>query len=198
MPYVTEEIWSGTGDVRSHIGDAEASELLMTAAYPAPTESWHDEAAEREMGLVLDIVRAVRNLRRERNIDAGRWLETYVVADAAIARHALAIETLARVRPLHFVSDRADAPSESVASAILSEAQVILPMAGLFDVDAERAKLEKDREQARGEVQRLEAQLGNEKFLSGAKPEVVQGARDRLEAAKSRLAGVESRLAELG
>ncbi len=198
MPYVTEEIWSGTGDVRSHIAESGAPELIMLSEYPPAGGSWQDDEAEREMSLVLDIVRAVRNLRRERNIDAGRWLETYVVADASIARHAPAIETLARVRPLHFVSDRADAPSESVASAILAEAQVILPMAGLFDVEAERAKLEKDREQAQGEVGRLEAQLANEKFVNGAKPEVVQGARDRLEAAKSRLAGVQSRLAELG
>jgi valyl-tRNA synthetase len=198
MPYVTEEIWSGTGDVRSVIADESASEMIMTASYPAATEVWQDDAAEREMNIVLDVVRSVRNLRRERNIDAGRWLEAYVVSDASLARHAPAIETLARVRPLHFVADRADAPSESVATAILSEAQVILPMAGLFDAGAERSKLGKDREQAQGEIGRLQAQLANEKFVNGAKPEVVQGARDRLEAARSRLAGLESRLTELG
>jgi valyl-tRNA synthetase len=196
MPYVTEEIWSGSGDVRSVIAEEGAPALLMKAAYPT-SEAWLDEAAEREMNVVLDVVRSVRNLRRERNIDAGRWLEAFVVADPSITRHAPAIETLARVRPLHFVADRADAPSESVASAILSEAQVILPMAGLFDAGAERAKLGKDREQAQGEIGRLEAQLSNEKFLSGARPDVVQGARDRLEAARSRLAGIEARLAEL-
>jgi valyl-tRNA synthetase len=121
-----------------------------------------------------------------------------VVADASIARHAPAIETLARVRPLHFVADRTGAPSESVASAILSDAQVILPMAGLFDAGAERSKLEKDREQAQAEIGRLEAQLANEKFVNGAKPEVVESVRERLEAAKSRLAGIAARLAELG
>ena len=150
------------------------------------------------MNLVLDIVRSVRNLRRERDIDAGRWLEAYVVAEASIARHAPAIEALARVRPLHFVTGRADAPSESVASAVLAEAQVILPMAGLFDAGAERAKLDKDRAQAEADVQRLQSQLANEKFVSSAPAAVVEQARERLEAAKSRLAGVASRLAELG
>ena len=198
MPYVTEEIWSGTGDVRSHIARMDAPDMIMTAPFPVANASWQDDEAEREMGLVLDIVRAVRNLRRERNIDAGRWLEAYVVADASMARHAPAIETLARVRPLHLVSQRFEAPGDSVASAILADAQVILPMAGLFDAGAERAKLEKDREQAQGEIGRLEAQLSNPKFINGARPDVVQGARDRLDAAKSRLAGVEARLAELG
>jgi valyl-tRNA synthetase len=198
MPYVTEEIWSGSGDLRSHVVSPGEPEMVMIATYPTVGEAWHDEEAEREMSLVLEIVRAVRNLRRERNIDAGRWLEAYVVADSALARHIPAIEALARARPLRLVSDRREAPSESVASAILPEAQVILPMAGLFDADAERGKLEKDLAQARADVQRLEAQLANEKFVGSAPAAVVEQARERLESARSRLAGVEARLAELG
>jgi valyl-tRNA synthetase len=98
---------------------------------------------------------------------------------------------------LRFVSERGDAPVESVASAILPEAQVILPMAGLFDADAERAKLDKDLAQARADVARLEDQLANEKFTSSAPPAVVAQARERLGAAQSQLAGLQSRLAEL-
>jgi valyl-tRNA synthetase len=198
MPYVTEEIWTGSGDLRSHLAASEEPDLVMTARYPSVSEAWQDEEAEREMSLVLEIVRAVRNLRRERNIDAGRWLEAYVVADGTIARHAPSIEALARVRPLRLVSDRSQAPGESVASAILSEAQVILPMAGLFDLDVERAKLERDLLQARADVQRLHGQLANQRFVSSAPAAVVEQARERLEAANSRLAGVEARLAELG
>jgi valyl-tRNA synthetase len=197
MPYVTEEIWSGSGDLRGHL-ESPGSELLIKAAYPRSDDAWRDEAAEREMSLVLDIVRSVRNLRRERGIDAARWLEAFVVSEASLARHAPAIETLARVRPLHIVTQRNEAPSDSVAAAILAEAQVILPLSGLFDAGAERTKLAKDRDQAQKQVDQLEAQLSNEKFVSGAKPEVVQGARERLEAARSRLGGIDARLAELG
>ncbi|HEU0075299.1 MAG TPA: valine--tRNA ligase [Dehalococcoidia bacterium] len=197
MPYVTEEIWSGSGELKRHLPD-DAGGMVMKARYPGQTEVWQDEAAEREMTLVLDIVRAVRNIRRERGIDAGRWLETYVVADASLAKHAPAIEALARVRPLKIVSQRGDAPAEPGATAILAEAQVVVPLTGLFDVAAERAKLEKERVQQRGQVEGLEKQLSNEKFLSGARPEIVEGARQRLEDARSRLAGIEARLAELG
>ncbi len=196
MPYVTEEIWSGSGQLRQHLSEAAGS-MVMTARYPSATDTWRDEDAEREMTLVLDIVRAVRNVRRERGIDAGRWLETYVVAEAALSKHAPAIEILARVRPLHIVSRRKDAPADSVATAILADAQVVVPLTGLFDVEAERVKLEKEGDQARGQVEGLEKQLSNQKFLAGARPEVVDGARQRLEDARSRLAGIEARLAEL-
>jgi valyl-tRNA synthetase len=164
MPYVTEEIWSGSGELKRHLPE-DAGSMVMRARYPAQTETWRDEDAEREMPLVLDIVRAVRNIRRERGIDAGRWLETYVVADASLAKHRPAIETLARVRPLNIVSQRGDAPAESVATAILAEAQVVVPLTGLFDVGAERTKLEKERDQQRGQVEGLEKQLSYEKFL---------------------------------
>jgi valyl-tRNA synthetase len=197
MPYVTEEIWSGSGDLRRHLDGAD-SDLLIRAAYPEARESWLDEEAEREMGLVLDVVRSVRNLRRERGLDAARWLEAYVVADAALAKHRGAIEALARLRPLHIVGARADAPAEGVATAILAEAQVILPLAGAVDVVAERANIEKQIGQAQADVQRLEAQLSNERFTSSAPEKVVAEARERLEAARSRLAGLQSRLRELG
>jgi valyl-tRNA synthetase len=197
MPYVTEEIWSGSGALKAHLAQATTG-LLIKADYPAPGQAWRDEDAEREMSLVLDIVRAVRNIRRERGLDASRWLEAYVVADASIAKHAPAIEALARVRPVHIVAHQSHAPSESVATAILADAQVVLPLTGLIDRDAERAKLEKEREQARGQVEALERQLRNDKFLSGARAEIIDGARQRLDDAHSRLTGIEARLAELG
>ncbi len=182
MPYVTEEIWSGTGNVRSHLPEADA-EMIMLAAYPQPSEVWRDDAAEREMALVLDIVRSVRNLRRERHIDAGRWIETYVLMGAAMSRHTAAIENLARVRPLHIIAERGEAPAEGVATAVLDGAQVILPLAGLFDFTAERANLEKQRAQAQAAVTSSQAQLSNERFTANAPAEVVAAARERLEAA---------------
>src|SRR5205814_513574 len=143
-----------------------------------------------------DVVRAVRNLRSERKIDAGRWLEAYVVADSGLAKHAPAIEQLARVRPLHIVFDRSEAPSDSVATAVLDGATVVLPMAGLFDSTAERANLEKQRDQAKKLVDDLERKLSSD-FASKAPPHIVTGERERLEAAKTRLAGIEARLKEL-
>ena len=197
MPYVTEEIWSGSGDLRSHLPEDAAASLIV-ATYPRPAQVWRDEAAERELGAVMSVVRAVRNLRRERGIDAGRRLEAYVVGDETLQRHVATIEALARVGPLHIVAERSAAPADSVATAVLDDAQVILPIASLFDFAAERENLEKQRAQASADVERLEKQLANESFTARAPAAVVEEARERLAAAASRLAGVEARLAELG
>jgi valyl-tRNA synthetase len=146
----------------------------------------------------MDVVRAVRNLRRERGIDAGRWLEAYVVGSDSLRRHAPAIEALARVRPLHIVATPAEVPPEDVATAVLDNAQVILPIAGLFDFAAERANLEKQRDEAARAVAAAESKLANESFTSRAPAAVVEAERERLEAAQARLAGIEARLHELG
>jgi valyl-tRNA synthetase len=197
MPYVTEEIWSGSGALREHLEDVREA-LLMVADYPSTAGTWRDEAAEAEMGAVMDIVRAVRNLRRERNIDASRWIEAYVVSRDDLTAHLPTIEQLARVRPLRLAASAGDAPSEGVASAVLDRATVVVPLAGLFDAGTERANLQKQVDQAQAEVSRLQAQLANESFTGRAPANVVQDARDRLAAAQSRLEVAERRLGELG
>jgi valyl-tRNA synthetase len=196
MPYVTEEIWSGTGALRDHLPSEPARHLII-ATYPQHDPAWLDEDAERELETVTDVIRAIRNLRRERGIDAARWIEAYVVGGPPIRRHAPAIEQMARVRPLKIVDYIEQAPSQRVASAVLTGAQVVLPLAGLFDFAAERANLEKQRAQTRSEVDRIRAQLENEGFRSRAPAAVVEDVRGRLEAAEARLLGIEQRLREL-
>jgi valyl-tRNA synthetase len=197
VPYVTDEIWSGSGALREHLESTDAPSI-MVAAYPEHSGAWVDEAAESELGTVMDIVRAIRNLRRERNIDAGRWIEAFVATNDDLSHHLPAIETLARVRPLRLVAAAREAPSEAVATAVLDRATVVIPLAGIFDASAERSNLEKQRDQARAEAERLRSQLSNESFTSRAPENIVQDARDRLTAAESRLAGAEQRLRELG
>lgn len=196
MPYVTEEIWSGAGDVRSHLPELDVDSIML-ASYPAVTDVWRDEAAEKELKTVRDVVVAIRNIRAERRIDT-RWLEAYVVGDDTLRTHAPAIEQLARVRPLHIVAGREEAPSESVATAVLDGAVVVLPMTGLFDVAAERAKVEKELEEVRALVANLERQLDNKGFTDRAPAKVVEDTRARLAAARKRLEDLQQRLTELG
>jgi valyl-tRNA synthetase len=146
IPYVTEEIWSGSGALREHLEGPDAPSIMI-AAYPRHSGAWLDEVAEAEMATVLDIVRSIRNLRRERNIDAGRWIEAFVASDSDLSRHVPAMEALARVRPLRLVRTTGEAPSEGVATAVLDRASVIVPLAGLVDVAEERSNLEKQRSQ---------------------------------------------------
>ena len=197
MPFVTEEIWQRLIAVRPDPGDAVA---LIVARYPRPGGGRIDDEAERSLAAIQDFVRAIRNIRSEKHVDAGRWVETYVVAaDAAEAARASAgaIEVLARARPLHVVETADQVPAEGVVTSVLPVGRVVLPMAGLFDSDAERARLRTQIEQRRADVERLGGKLANEQFVSRAPAVVVQQERDRLEIARGQLEGLEQSLAEI-
>ena len=226
MPFVTEEIWQRLNAVRP---DPDGAIALMVAAYPQPAASEalaqpgdtaarlvasniatgasrpqpsrKDAEAERQLGAVQEFVRAIRNVRAEKRVDAGRWVECYIVGgDAEETARSLApsIEALARVRPLHVVASPADAPTEGVVTSVLAVGQVVLPMAGLFDLAAERERLQKQIAEAEAEVARQESKLANESFTSKAPEAVVAKERERLDTARGRLDGLRASLAEMG
>ncbi|MDP6604770.1 MAG: valine--tRNA ligase [Dehalococcoidia bacterium] len=198
MPYVSEEIWQRLTAVRP---DPDGAPALIVARFPEADSTLEDPETERELEAVQDFVRAVRNIRAEKQVDAGHWVEAYVVADgvAETARSlAPAIEALARVRPLHIVDAAADAPSEESVTSVLPVGRVVLPMAGLFDLDTERERLGKQIEEAKADVARIEGKLANEQFVARAPEAVVQTERDRLATARGRLEGLEQSLTEIG
>ena len=198
MPFVTEELWQRLTPLRADAA-GEPSQLIV-ARYPVADADRFDEEAERELAAVQDFVRAIRNVRAERRVDAGRWVEAYIVgAEAAEAARgtAEALGQLARVRPLHVVDTPAEAPADGVVTSVLPVGRVVLPMAGLFDLDAERTRLQKQIDDATNEVRRLEGKLGNEQFRTRAPAEVVAKEEERLVTAGGRLRGLEESLAEI-
>jgi len=198
MPFVTEEIWQRLAAIAP---DADGTEALIVARYPTSEASRIDEEAEAQFEAVQEFVRAIRNIRAEKRVDAGRWVEAYVIGgDATKTTIALqaAVEQLARVRPLHVVATPSEAPTEGVVTSVLAVGQVALPMAGLFDLDAERERIGKQIAEAEGDVTGLEKKLSNEQFTARAPADVVQRERDRLETVQSRLAGLRQSLEEMG
>ncbi|MBX7111067.1 MAG: valine--tRNA ligase [Dehalococcoidia bacterium] len=198
MPFVTEEIWQRLVTVRP---DPAGASALIVAAYPQADPARLDDEAEHTFAALQDFVRGIRNVRAEKRVEAARWVEAYLVgAEAAAAARAAApaIEALARVRPLHIVDTPEQAPTDGVVTAVLPVGRVVLPMAGLFDLDAERARLQKQIAEAEGEVTRLEAKLGNEQFTARAPEQVVAKERERLATARTRLDGLRQSLAEVG
>jgi valyl-tRNA synthetase len=197
MPFVTEEVWQ---HLKPHLPSPEA-EALIVAPWPRADERWYDSEAEGQAGLVLDVIRAIRNIRAERGVEPARFVEAYVVAAPASRVAAEAsrpvIEALARARPLHIVDGASAAPREEAVAVILQGAEVVLPLAGLLDVDAERARLRGQADQAESEVQRLTAKLANEQFRSRAPQEVVAKEEGKLASARARLEGLQARLREL-
>jgi valyl-tRNA synthetase len=196
MPFVTEEIWQALVQKIDGIDD----EALIVAAFPHGASGYRDEAAEREMETLIDVVRAIRNIRAEKKVEPARQIEAYVAADGArgvIEAGAPYIETLARVKPLHIVASTADAPREQVATAVLEGVTAVVPLAGLFDVEAERARLQKQIADAEAEAGRIESKLANEQFRSKAPEKIIATEQERLAAVQARLDGLRASVAEL-
>jgi len=197
MPFVTEEIWQSLVRKIDGIDD----DALIVAAYPRGESGYSDAAAEREMALLIDVVRAIRNIRAEKKVEPARFIEAYVAADGArptLEAGAPYIETLARVRPLRIVGTPEEAPRDQVATAVLEGVTAVVPLAGLFDVAAERARLEKQVSDAEAEAARIEAKLGNEQFRAKAPERIIATEEERLAAVRTRLEGLRASIAELG
>jgi len=196
MPFITEEIWQ---NVKPHVG-RDLGESIMVAPYPAADASRLDDEAEKQMSVVIDIVRAIRNTRAELQVEPSKWVEALVVAGdmkSAIESQAQAIEALARARPLTIAGESTNRPDKA-KTMVLHGAEVVLPMAGMIDAAAEAARLNREIADAQDNIARLEARLADASFLSKAPPQVVDRERGRLADQSDRLAKLQERLAELG
>ncbi len=178
MPFITEEIWSRVGPRAGRPGD-----MLMTQPFPEPASSAPDPAIEREMRWVMDFILGIRQIRGEMDIAPSTRFDV-LLQDAAAddllryRRNAACIERLASVG-----SARALAPGEAApqsATALLGEMKILVPMAGLIDVESELARLAKRRQKVEQDLARSEAKLGNQRFVANAPAEVVEQEQDRV------------------
>jgi valyl-tRNA synthetase len=196
MPFITEEIWQNVRPLLS----GDVAESIMIATYPTADASRIDDDVEKRMAIVTDIVRAIRNTRSELHVEPAKWIEATIAATAdtkqAIAAQAQAIEILARARPLT-IADTNCARPDKAKTIVLNGAEVILPMSGLVDMDAEKARLTKEIDSCKNDIARLETRLADEKFISKAPAQVIGKERDKLSALKEKLATLNERLAAL-
>ncbi len=177
MPFVTEELWAVTG---IH------AQLLALDQWPS-LEGLADDKAEAEIGWVIDLVNAIRSVRAEMNMNAviplvlaGASMETQARAE----RWAEFIERLARVSE---ISSAPSAPPGSVQLLVRGEVAA-LPLKGVIDLAAERARLAKELQKADADIKRVDAKLANEKFVANAPEEIVEEEKEKREEAVARKA----------
>jgi valyl-tRNA synthetase len=197
MPFVTEELWQ---HLRRHVNGDDAAALIV-APYPTGASRYREPEAEAAMTTLIDVIRAIRNIRAEKKVEPAKYIEAYVAADGArgvVDAGTPYIEALARVRPLRIVRDVGEAPREGVAKAVLEGATAVVPLAGLFDLDAERSRLSKQIAEAEADLARIDAKLNNDAFRSKAPPQIVATEVGRRAAAQARLDALRASLAELG
>jgi len=190
MPFVTEELWAVTG---------KHDALLALDKWPA-LSGLADDKAEAEIGWVIDLVTAIRSVRAEMNITAaiplvlaGASAESKVRAE----RWAEFIKRLARVSD---ISSAAAAPKGSVQLVVRGEVAA-LPLKGVIDLAAERARLAKEMQKADADIARVDAKLGNANFVARAPEEVVEEEQEKREEAlgrKTKIAEALERLKDAG
>jgi valyl-tRNA synthetase len=172
MPFITEELWQRL----PHRGDS-----IMVAPYPRARRSDVDADAEREMAVVMEAVTAVRNIRGEMRIAPGVVLEATVRAGAdhagLLGDHAPLVEALARAR---LTVDPGAARPPASALAVVGPTEIYVGLAGVVDLSAERARLEKELKRAGDAVAFIDSKLARPDFVERAPAAVVDKERERL------------------
>jgi valyl-tRNA synthetase len=192
MPFISEELWSVTaehGPQRHH--------MLALDAWPAH-DGLDDEVAEAEIGWVIDLITAIRSVRVEMNIPAATMLPLVLAGaspqTAIRARHwSEFIQRLARIADISF----ADVPPQGAVQLVVRGDVAALPLKGVIDLDAERARLAKEMAKCDADIARVDAKLNNPNFVSRAPEEVVEEEKEKREEALARKAKIAEALQRL-
>jgi len=198
MPFITEELWAQLAGE----GAPRAEPTLIGAAWPDLPDAFIAPAAEAEIGWLVDLVTEIRALRAEMNLaPSAKPPLTFVAPDAAtadrIARHRDLILTLARVSEV----GSADAAPAGAVTIVSGGATAALSLAGIIDLAAERARLQKEIAAFDSDIGHVNKKLGNPNFVARAAPEVVDEQREKLaeaEAGKAKLLAALARLDAVG
>ncbi|MBX9457334.1 MAG: valine--tRNA ligase [Rhizobium sp.] len=187
MPFMTEELWEHTAD---------RDTLLCHADWPAAGLA--DKAAADEINWLIELVTGLRSARSEMNVPPGATAPLVIVGANATTRerserHEGAIKRLARVESIAF----AESAPKGAAQVVVGEATACLPLGTLIDLAAEKSRLAKSRDKAKSEIERIDAKLGNEKFVANAKPDVVEAEREKRAELVQQLASLDAALARL-
>jgi valyl-tRNA synthetase len=191
MPYVTEELWDQFGYGPEH--------SLIRAEWPQAFDVPGASEARAELDWLVRLVGEVRAVRAEMNVPPSQK-GAILLKDASaetLARGARWMEAIGRLARASSFGPLQGVMPKGAAQAVLGEATIVLPLAGLIDLDAERARLGRERAKAADEAGKVLKKLGNPDFVSRAKEEVVAENRERLATAEAEIARLDAALARI-
>ncbi|MDO6673793.1 valine--tRNA ligase [Cobetia amphilecti] len=192
MPFISEEIWQR---IAPHAGKPVEGESIMSQAWPQAEADRIDEQAIRDIEWLKGIIIAIRNVRGELNLSPAKPLEVFLQNGAAgdaerLEANRLFLSKLARLESITFLAAGDEAPMSAIQR--VGELEVLVPMAGLIDKEAELKRIDKEHEKQQKVITGLENKLGNEKFVGRAPADVVEKERAKLADAQAELALLES------
>ncbi|PTS85664.1 valine--tRNA ligase [Pseudomonas sp. HMWF032] len=185
MPFITEEIWQR---IKPQAG--VSGETIMLQAWPVANESRIDAAAEGDIEWVKQLMLGLRQIRGEMKISMAKRIDI-ILANASdedrrrLTDNAPLLNKLAKLESVRVLEAGEEAPMS--ATALVGDMQVLVPMAGLIDKDAELARLDKEIARLSGEVQRVGGKLANEGFVAKAPADVLDKERAKLAEAEQAL-----------
>ncbi|SFE49732.1 valyl-tRNA synthetase [Paenibacillus algorifonticola] len=191
MPYISEEIWQ-------HL--PHEGESITLAAWPEYDAALEAPEAVKEMELLMDIIRSVRNVRAEVNVPMSKKIELMIKptseAEAVIlTRNEEFVRRFCGTSKLE-TGLGLSAPDKAMSS-IVTGAELYFPLAGLIDISQEIARLEKELATLNGEVTRIEKKLGNEGFVAKAPAKVIEEERSKMKDYADKRDKVQARIADL-
>ena len=191
MPFLTEEVYQYLPE---HDG------MLILARWPEVKPEYDFPREARQMEGLMEVIRSVRNLRAEMNVQAGKrthivlipeegWEETLAMAEPYLQRMAYAS---------HVELGGKDAlAGQKVVSAVCAAGEIRIPLGDLVDIDKEIARLEKEQKNLQGEIARANGKLNNPGFLNKAPANLVEQEKEKLKVNESKLQALEARIADL-
>jgi len=189
MPFITEEIFSGlpTGE-----------ESIMISAWPTYDEALSFEADEKRMGIVMDAIRSVRNIRSQMNVVPSKKAKLIIVTEnkAVFEGTGTYFEKLASASET-VVTDTKDGIDENAVNVVVEGATIYIPLDELVDREKEIERLEKELKTLEGEIKRVEGKLGNAGFVAKAPAHVVEEEKAKGEKYAKMLEEVKASLAKL-
>lgn len=200
MPYITEEIWQRVAPLAGIMKNSDIQETIMLQPYPVPDNTKIDQSALNEMSWLQQFILGVRQIRSGYDIKPGKLLTVLLQNGSAsdkekLLTNELMLIKLARLESIKWLEKADEVPESS--TALVGEMQILIPMAGLIDVDAERDRLNKEIDNNHGFIKSLEGKLANENFVSRAPENVVALERQKLSDARSKLKNLTEQLEKL-
>jgi valyl-tRNA synthetase len=185
----------------------------MLAPWPQVKPELDSPQQERHMTYLMDVIRAIRNMRQELNVPPGKAVRTVFVAGGSgleipgsfsdmmqcanlLDNYRGYIMQLGTVDSLEISAGGASKPAHAL-SAVVSGTEIYIPLAGLVELDKEIARLEKEVAALNRDLQRVQGKLGNQAFLAKAPPDVVDKERAKEDKLESKMATVKQRLSLL-
>jgi valyl-tRNA synthetase len=195
MPFITEEIWQSIKGLAGKTGDT-----IMLEAWPVADQSKIDPAAETEIEWVKTFIMGVRRIRSEMDIKPGQALDILLQNwdsndQKRYNDNQAVIQSMAKIASVTWLDKTANAPES--ATALVGEMQILIPLAGLIDKDAEIARLSKEIEKIEKNLAGVESRLNNPAFVEKAKPEVIETARKQAEEQRVALEQLQGQLEKM-